>query len=138
MDARARDPEGRRTAYHHDEDGRLECLIDPTGQAWEWTYDGRGNLVAAVDPFGTRTDYTTNQAGLPVAILRHDGLIERRDYDAQNNLVRLVDCRSGTTLFTRDAFGRLAARTDPPLLGWVTRHGDLSITLHAAGDARAR
>ncbi|MBK3395216.1 MULTISPECIES: RHS repeat protein [Methylobacterium] len=51
--------------------------------------------------------------------MRHDGLIERRDYDAQNNLVRLVDYRSGTTLFTRGAFGRLAARTDP--LGYVTR-----------------
>lgn len=32
----------------------------------------------------------------------------------------------------------LAAHTDPPLIGWITRHGDLSITLHAAGDARAR
>lgn len=33
---------------------------------------------------------------------------------------------------------QLAARTDPALIGWVTRRGDLAITLHAAGDARAR
>lgn len=32
----------------------------------------------------------------------------------------------------------LAARSDPPLIGWVTRRSDLSITIHAAGDARAR
>ena len=113
------DPEGRRTRYHHDEDGRLERLIDPAGHTWEWRYDGRGNLVSAVDPLGHRTDTANDEAGLPTAIMRHDGLIERRAYDARHNLVRVVDYRGGITLFERDAFGRLTARTDP--LGHVTR-----------------
>lgn len=113
------DAEGRRTSFHHDADGRLERQIDAAGATWEWGYDERGALVWARDPLGHRTDFVNDAAGLPTGTMRHDGLIEKRDYDAQHRLVRLVDFRGGVTRFDRDAFGRVVAVTDP--MGGVTR-----------------
>jgi len=102
-------------------------VLDPLGRSWVYGTDERGNLVSVTDPLCHRTDITLDAAGRPVALMRHDGLIERRAYDAHGRLSGIRDFRGGLTRFARDAFGRVVAVEDP--LGGVTRFA------HEAGTA---
>ncbi len=113
------DSEGRETRTDHDADGNLQHVLDPLGRSWVYGTDERGNLASVTDPLGHRTDITLNAAGRPVALMRHDGLIERRAYDAHGRLSGIRDFRGGLTRFARDGFGRVVAVEDP--LGGVTR-----------------
>lgn len=65
-----------------------------------------------------------------------------RDYltDYPLDTDRTHDLRISAVTVASDGTVRvqLSARTDPPLVGWFTRGTDTSVTLHAAGTARAR
>lgn len=100
-----------------------------------------GAALAASQGFSEADLYTGTSDQAPV-VRRADAERIARDYlrayptsSTRTHDVALADLVVGEDGTVRVV---LAARTDPPLLGWVTRHGDLSITLHAAGDARAR
>ncbi|MFV0385596.1 hypothetical protein, partial [Paracoccus sp. (in: a-proteobacteria)] len=107
------DEEGRETFMVWDDVGNLLSLVNQAGDSWDYSYDDRGNLEQARDPLGHVTDFRVNGAGLPVQVMRHDGLIEFREYDAQNRLTLIRDFNSAETRFAYDPFGRLTRITDP-------------------------
>ena len=106
------DPEGRTWRANWDRDRNIERLRDGAGGTWAYGRDANGNLVSIEDPLGFRTDIVNNATGQPVAIMRHDGLIERRTYDDHHRLREVLDFRGGRTSFERDGFGRIVAITD--------------------------
>ncbi|MGN8113064.1 RHS repeat-associated core domain-containing protein [Labrys sp. 22185] len=116
-----RDGEGRETYHVHDGAGRVRIAMDAAGHTWKYDYDERGALSSITDPLGHRTEIVNDEAGLPVRIMRHDGLLEQRDYDACHRLIALRDYRGELTRFGYDEFGRLTSVIDP--LGQVTRYG---------------
>ncbi|MDZ5449889.1 RHS repeat-associated core domain-containing protein [Labrys sp. ZIDIC5] len=115
-----RDGEGRESHYFWSAEGQLEIYIDPEANSWDYVYGSRGELTAIEDPLGHRTEIINNEMGLPVRIMRHDGLMESRSYDRHGRLIAITDFRGETTGLERDAYGRVTAVIDP--LGQVTRY----------------
>ncbi|MGL4237122.1 hypothetical protein, partial [Tabrizicola sp.] len=107
------DPAGRENTYYWTASGKLEIAIDNDASSWDYEYDERENLVAVQDPLGHRTDIVNNHLGQPLRIMRHDGLLEVREYDDYGRLVELIDYRGAKTEFTYDSFNRVILICDP-------------------------
>ena len=107
-----KDAEGRESFMVWDEVGNLLSLTDNAEQSWTYSYDDRGNLEQSHDPLGHVTDIRVNAAGQPVQTMRHDGLIEFREYDDHHRLTLIRDFNSAETRFAYDAFNRVTAITD--------------------------
>lgn len=108
-----KDEEGRESFMVWDDIGNLISLTDHTEQSWDYSYDERGNLEQSRNPLGHVTDFRVNEAGQITQTMRHDGLIEFREYDAQNRLALIRDFNSAETRFAYDAFNRVTAIIDP-------------------------
>ena len=92
------DPEGMRSTYHFDLDGRRIAIQDALGNTARVVYDGQGHVVQQIDPLG---------------------LVSASVYDADNNLKEQVDPDGNKTEFRYDSKHRLV-RTIDPLNHWVT------------------
>lgn len=154
------DPLGRVTTATYDPAGRQLSQTDPDGHTTTWTYDraGReasnsfdGKLLTAVerDPARRRvviTDYTAPDGLAVEHELGFDrrGLLKFRTrggrglswtYDADGHRTACTDANGITTLYTRDAAGRVTG-VDNPLLGEAVFTHDASgrMTSATAGD----
>lgn len=108
-----KDEEGRESFMVWDDIGNLLSLTDNAEQSWTYGYDDRGNLEQSRNPLGHVTDFRVNDAGQITQTMRHDGLIEFREYDAHKRLTLIRDFNSAETRFDYDAFNRVTAITDP-------------------------
>ncbi|RZS76780.1 RHS repeat-associated protein [Phyllobacterium myrsinacearum] len=107
------DAEGRETLYYWSSDGDLQIMFDAESNRWLYEHDDKGNLVSTQNPLGFRTDIVNDAAGQPTGIMRHDGLIEQRDYDEYHRLIGVRSFSGEKTVFERDAFGRVTSIVDP-------------------------
>jgi RHS repeat-associated protein len=82
------------TKYEYDNNGNRTKEIDSLGEARQWTYDSRGNVL-------TETDKRNK--------------VTRHEYDAAGNRIKTTDPLNQVTTFTYDAVGNLISRTDPKL-----------------------
>ncbi|MFP8944609.1 putative T7SS-secreted protein [Streptomyces fenghuangensis] len=143
------DPLGRTTAFAYDEHGRLTGLTRPDGRriavtrdglglpvevreadgaVWRHAYDERGLRTATTDPAGHTTHYAYDERGHLASVTDALGQVTSVLCDAAGLPVEITDAppasgggtpMGAVTRYTRDAFGRPTAITDP--LGAVTR-----------------
>jgi len=88
-------------------------LIDPTGRAWRWEYDGLGHLTAAADPAGAITRFGYDAKGRLTHIQRPSGTEVQCGYDAELNLTSYIDELGHETRFDYGFVNRLTARHLP-------------------------
>lgn len=107
------DPLGRVTTWEYDADHQPTCEIDAMGGRWENRYDGAGRITAAIDPLGNAHTVQYDPSGDPILYRKPTGVVSKRVYAANGDLVESTDWEDRKTTFVRDEFGRTIERTDP-------------------------
>ncbi|MBN3931771.1 type IV secretion protein Rhs [Streptomyces verrucosisporus] len=107
LPAEVREADGAVWRHTYDEHGLRTATTDPAGHTTRYAYDGRGHLASVTDALGRTTSVRCDAAGLPVEITNPP--------PASGGGTPM----GAVTRYTRDAFGRPTAITDP--LGAVTR-----------------
>jgi RHS repeat-associated protein len=134
MPTRAEDPLGNVTQFKHDGHGRPVLMEDPGGRrltarwgdagAWaevtDWEghptrveMDELGRIVRHLDALGGETTIERDACGLPIAIHRPDGSVERRAYDPEGNVIEQTDALGNVTKLRYGGFNRVVERIDP-------------------------
>jgi YD repeat-containing protein len=106
------------TTYTYDPAHRLTDIADNVGNATHYVLDAAGNILQAdtSDPQGSlarriKTDFDT--LGRPWKHYNAAGYITETRHDAMDQLNQLIDAKTRSTLYTRDALGRLQTIEDP-------------------------
>ena len=86
------DPEGNRTTYHFDLDGRRVAIKDALGNTARIEYDGQGHAIKQTDPRGFSS----------ISV-----------YDGDNNLKEQINDNGNKITFSYDAQHRLKETRDP-------------------------
>lgn len=113
-------PEGGITRYEYSDPANPDketAIIDPNGNRREMTYDSRGNRLTEKDPLGNVSEFTYDNLSKITSLVRKDkaGNVfssESAEYDAEGNLVKLINCAGDERTFTYDDQGRLVASLD--------------------------
>lgn len=130
------DPLGNTTRYQHDNDDYLIAVTDARGHTDRTEYDMDGRLVAQIDAVGNRIEYRHgdgangdtfdllvgvqyptylqtfeyDQRGRRTVTIDHlsdtEQLVTRTEYDANNNLIAVVDAGGRRTAYRYDALDR--------------------------------
>lgn len=109
------DPLGGTTTVSYDAVGSPSRITDPEGGVTALTNDVIGRVVKSVPPRGNaigatpaafETTYTYNALGLPLTVTDPLGNVTSRVYDANQNLVSVVDGNNTETEYTYDALDR--------------------------------
>ena len=92
------------TKYTYDSHGDVESMTDPLGRTWKYEYDGSGDRTAEIDPEGDKHTWA---------------------YDEDSRVISTVSPRGNasgsepaafTTMFDRDAQGRVVTVADPEII----------------------
>jgi RHS repeat-associated protein len=86
------DPQGNRTTYHFDLDGRRVAVEDAMGHTTRVAYDGQGQSVLQTDPLGNTSTSV---------------------YDADNNLIEQIDALGNKLVHIYDGRHRLIQTRNP-------------------------
>ncbi|RMI41319.1 hypothetical protein EBN88_11320 [Streptomyces triticirhizae] len=112
------DPDGSRTLFERDTELRLTRVTNDQGRQWNYTYDAAGRLIHESDFYGREVRYELDAAGQVIRRTNSLGQFVAFHHDALGNVVeKTVD--GATTVFTRDAAGRVVRAVGP--------HGELEI-----------
>ncbi len=76
-------------------------------------FDGYGSLWATTLEIGARYSVDRDGYGRIIAVYGPTGVLERAEYDARHNLVRVTGARGQVTAYEYDDFGRPTVRHDP-------------------------
>ncbi|WP_437603082.1 DUF6531 domain-containing protein [Sorangium sp. So ce590] len=95
-----------------DEDGLLIRRGNAAGEAMEYAYDARGNLVKETDPAGNVTAWEI-EGDAPVRRVDAAGLETRYQYDARGALVSVTLPTGASFSLARDTDGRVAGAFGP-------------------------
>jgi RHS repeat-associated protein len=97
------DPQGHRTTYHYDGDGRTVAVENALGQTTKTAYDGQGHVIQQTDPLGHLTahayDGNHNRTQTQNALSQTTGF----NYDSQFRLIRITDPLTHTAEIDYDA-----------------------------------
>lgn len=140
------------TTYQYDAEGNLQRLTNPSGNAWQWIYDGmnrvieaknpllqssfytwdlNGNLLGWTDPKGQKGDYTYDAFNrrTSATFRRADGSVESTlalTYNPATRLLeKMADSQFGSYSFAYDGIDRIIGENGPA--------GSLSFTLDVLG-----
>lgn len=116
----------RRTlARAYDTLGRLQQETDAYGHVTHYGYDVRNNPDVTTDALGRRVDSDYDPLGRLVRVLQDvDGVAAetKLEYDADDNLVRIVDPKGLPTDYGYDAFGDQTSQNSPDTGAQTFRH----------------
>lgn len=110
------DPSGNATQYSYDEDGNILTVLDAGGNVLANTYDKIGRLVEEIAAFGTAdasgVQYAYDANGNRVQVTKlmetsADDQIQTWGYDALNRVIRHTDALGRETLMEYDLVGNL-------------------------------
>jgi RHS repeat-associated protein len=110
------DVRGETWTLAYDGNGRLESILDPTGNytLQEVTYDGSGRVVSEQDGAGEETEYAyTTSGAYDVTTVSIPGRGDWVYKHLDNLLVSVTDPLERTTSYSYDGMARRAAVTDP-------------------------
>ncbi|MFT3831053.1 MAG: Ig-like domain-containing protein [Opitutaceae bacterium] len=129
------DPAGNAINYTYDAQHRLISVTDRAGKATTFGYSGSSGLVTSVTPPAAVQPTFNVWDGFDRFVARVDGLLNRTElgHDPAGYKETKTDQLGNVTTYQMDDFGRMLAKTDP--LGGVTRYayGDsLNPFLHTA------
>jgi RHS repeat-associated protein len=96
-------------------DGDLATITDPTGKTTRRFTDGGGRLIATTNPLGQQTRYDYDALNQLTKIMDSLAGPTQLVYDGNGNLLSLTDARSNTTSYVYSNMDRVATRTDPLL-----------------------
>jgi RHS repeat-associated protein len=120
-------PLGNKTTYALDDDGRTIAMVEPRGNVaggtpsdytWAYQYDEAGNRTRVTDPLGNHADYAFDAVNQVTQATDQRGAATGLVYDVLNRLWKVTPPAAGATgtldtVYTYDAAGNLATRTDP-------------------------
>ncbi|MCB1055581.1 MAG: hypothetical protein KDD11_08730 [Acidobacteria bacterium] len=98
---------GASIAFERDSEGRITRIVDPLGNANEYSYDGMGDLVGFTDRSASRTSFEYGDDHYLLEILDpQGGAGVRNEYDDGGRLVATTDALGHRLEFSRDLEGR--------------------------------
>jgi YD repeat-containing protein len=114
------DRDGFSSNFTYDSSGNLVGRTDDAGNTRSATYDSNGRATEEIDTLGNRTTYTWDANGNQTSqtVFRTIGgtltpLVTTWEYDALDNVTRVVDAAGNETRFEYNAVGRKSAEIDP-------------------------
>ena len=105
------DAAGRTTHYEYDAQNRAEKTIAADGGETRSIYDAAGRLQQVIDPRKLVTIYSYNGFGDITGIQSPDTGVTAYRYDVAGRIERELRANGKTIIYTRDALGRMRART---------------------------
>lgn len=106
----AKDPKGITTSYQRNAWGEVLSETGPDSGTQSYSRDAAGNVSSKTDALGKTTTYTRNALGQVTGITLQDGSTQTLAYNPAGHLVQMTDA-SGSTVYTRDALGRILQKT---------------------------
>ena len=113
------DPEGNRTEYTYDDEGRLLSETDPEGNTQLFTYTG-DLLTSVEDAEGDIITYSYTEDGLLSQQTDSEGKTISYDYDEHGQRTSTTNWKGNTTSYTYDEIGNLVETVSPQ--GLITRN----------------
>ena len=108
------DPLGRTgVRSEYDDQGRLNKLVDPSGNPVQLAYDPTHSLEVITDQLGNKLTLEYDDRGNTVRQIDALGGVTHRTFDADNNMLTETDPLGRTTSFTYDDRGNVLTQTDP-------------------------
>jgi YD repeat-containing protein len=134
------------TTYTYDARGLLTAVSDPLGHTTRYEYDGLGHRTRLIRPDGVATAYEYDAGGRLSVVTEHhrpglpsDGQTNVRTtfiYDANGNLLSVIDANGHTQRYTYDALNRQITSSDALSQTqrlFYTPRGELDYTIDALG-----
>jgi RHS repeat-associated protein len=103
-------------AFERDAQGRINAIVDPMGKTLHYQYDANGDLVAVTDRSNNTTQfvYLSNPAHYLSKVIDPLGRTGvRADYNAQGQLIALVNAAGHAVQLAYDVHNSLMSTTDP-------------------------
>jgi RHS repeat-associated protein len=108
------DRSGNETTLTYDEAGRLKTIEDPAGRQITFTYNAGGQVESAEDPMGNVVKYAYESKHLKsVTLPGEEGARWQFKYDGSHRMTTMTDGRGGKTTNEYDASSRVKSQTDP-------------------------
>jgi RHS repeat-associated protein len=104
------DPKGVRTTYQTNAFGEVTSETSPDIGTITYTRDANGEVIATQDAKGQISRIERDALGRPTLIDYAQNHVASFQYDAGGHVTR-IDDNSGSTVYTRDAQGRVLAKT---------------------------
>jgi RHS repeat-associated protein len=129
--ARATDPKGVATTYVKNAWGEVLQETSPDSGTTKYIRDAMGNVLGMQDARGQTSRYSYDALNRLTQVTRADGKVHTFVYDgaatnslivpgAQTGYLRSIVDTSGTTTYSRDAFGRITRKVQ------LTQSGDIA------------
>lgn len=110
-------PDGSKSSYHYDAEGRLLSVTQALGTADQattsYSYDVEDRITSVTDPVGDTTRFEYSSDGKTVDTIAANGSRTKRQYDDIGTLLSEVLPDGVVRQYAYDENGRLTARTAP-------------------------
>ncbi|KRW61694.1 type IV secretion protein Rhs [Pseudomonas sp. TTU2014-080ASC] len=121
------DPDGNKTHYSYDKQGRLLSIRHADGSQHELVWNNLGQLLEEHLPTGAQRRYRYDALGRQITRQDETGAITQYQWDAIGRLTQITLPGGGTRAFTYNAYGKVTSERDE--LGRVT-HYEYADKLH--------
>jgi RHS repeat-associated protein len=104
---------GFHESYEYDSEKNLKKKIDANSNTWLYLYDSKGNRTRETDPVGGVTEYAYEPLYSKVTeVTDKKGNSTSYSYDAQGNLISILQPIGISESYTYDPYGNVATHTD--------------------------
>ena len=111
------DPDGRRTTWYYDSNGRPTTRFGADGSEDDWWYDGQGQMLYHDDPIGIWTvntyDFSNNLLSTVAAAFTANAITNSYQYDSAFHLVAATNAAGRVTQYQWNAKHHLTGTQQP-------------------------